>query len=164
MSAHKESGPTARRTHRLAGALIAGSLMLSAIAFPATVSAAPSDEDGDGFANSTEIEQLGTDPFKADTDDDGLTDPREFHETKTDPRVADTDGDGVNDGDEIDNGTDPLTADTPERPDGDNDGLFDDDERDVYGTNPNRADTDFDGVDDGEEVYNGTDPRNFFSN
>jgi hypothetical protein len=40
------------------------------------------------------------------------------------------------------------------RPDSDNDGLYDDDETNVYGTRPDIADTDGDGVDDGEEIYN----------
>jgi hypothetical protein len=45
-----------------------------------------------------------------------------------------------------------------ERPDGDGDGLYDDDEWNVYGTDPYTYDTDGDGIGDGEEVYNGTDP------
>lgn len=45
-----------------------------------------------------------------------------------------------------------------QRPDRDDDGLYDDDETDVYGTNPDVYDTDGDGVGDGEEVYVGTDP------
>ena len=45
-----------------------------------------------------------------------------------------------------------------ERPDADADGLYDDDETDVYGTDPFIADTDRDGPDDGQEVYDGTDP------
>lgn len=45
-----------------------------------------------------------------------------------------------------------------ERPDSDNDGLYDDDEVDVYSTDPSNPDTDGDGSDDGQEVYDGTDP------
>jgi hypothetical protein len=45
-----------------------------------------------------------------------------------------------------------------QRADRDDDGLYDDDETDVYGTNPDIYDTDGDGVGDGEEVYVGTDP------
>ena len=44
------------------------------------------------------------------------------------------------------------------RPDRDSDGLYDGDETNVYGTNPDLYDTDGDGVGDGEEVYLGTDP------
>jgi hypothetical protein len=45
-----------------------------------------------------------------------------------------------------------------QRPDRDGDGLFDDDETEVYGTDPNDPDSDGDGIDDGQEVYDGTDP------
>ena len=44
------------------------------------------------------------------------------------------------------------------QPDGDGDGLYDDDELYVYGTDAYAYDTDGDGVGDGEEVYYGTDP------
>ena len=50
---------------------------------------------------------------------------------------------------------DPAPA---QRADTDKDGLFDDDETNVYGTNPAVADTDGDGPDDGQEVFDGTDP------
>ena len=45
-----------------------------------------------------------------------------------------------------------------QRLDQDGDGLFDDDESLVYGTDPYGYDTDGDGVGDGEEVYYGTNP------
>jgi hypothetical protein len=45
-----------------------------------------------------------------------------------------------------------------QRDDRDGDGLFDDDETGVYGTDPDNPDSDGDGVDDGQEVYDGTDP------
>jgi hypothetical protein len=45
-----------------------------------------------------------------------------------------------------------------QRPDRDGDGLYDDDETGVYGTDPDNPDTDGDGSDDGQEVYDGTDP------
>lgn len=41
-----------------------------------------------------------------------------------------------------------------QRLDSDQDGLFDDDETNVYGTLPDVSDTDGDGVGDGEEIYN----------
>jgi hypothetical protein len=41
-----------------------------------------------------------------------------------------------------------------QRSDRDGDGLFDDDETEVYGTNPDVYDTDGDGTGDGEEIYN----------
>jgi hypothetical protein len=51
-----------------------------------------------------------------------------------------------------------TTSTRAQRPDSDGDGLFDDDETNVYGTNPGVYDSDGDGVGDGEEVYLGTDP------
>ena len=45
-----------------------------------------------------------------------------------------------------------------QRSDTDSDGLFDDDEADVYGTDSDVADTDGDGVSDGAEIYFETDP------
>ncbi len=44
--------------------------------------------------------------------------------------------------------------------DKDDDGLSNKDEVDIYGTDPNKADTDGDGWDDGQEITAGTDPLN----
>ncbi|MCH1928635.1 tandem-95 repeat protein [Shewanella sp. A25] len=57
----------------------------------------------------------------------------------------DTDGDGVPDVLDLDD---------------DNDGLSDDDELNLYQTNPLLADTDGDGISDGDEVTNGSNPLN----
>ncbi|HOC41877.1 MAG TPA: hypothetical protein PKJ99_02575 [Thermoanaerobaculales bacterium] len=67
---------------------------------------------------------------------------------------VDSDGDGLLDDDEVNvHGTDPLDPDT------DDDGLDDGDEVNVYGTDPLDADTDDDGLSDGDEVHvYGTDP------
>lgn len=47
------------------------------------------------------------------------------------------------------------------RDDTDRDGLYDDDEEDIYGTDPENPDTDGDGLKDGEEVKTySTDPKN----
>lgn len=71
---------------------------------------------------------------------------------------ADTDGDGLTDEEEVDiYGTDPTVFDT------DADGLNDGDEVFVYETDPIFADTDLDGVNDGDEIAFGTDPRRFDS-
>lgn len=51
-----------------------------------------------------------------------------------------------------------ISGGAAQRSDRDQDGLFDDDEVQVYGTDPDRPDTDGDGRDDGQEVYDGTDP------
>jgi hypothetical protein len=50
----------------------------------------------------------------------------------------------------------PLRAAQPSDRDGDQ--LYDDDETNVYGTNPDSPDSDCDGVLDGPEIYYGTDP------
>ena len=49
----------------------------------------------------------------------------------------------------------PVAAQGADR---DADGLFDADETDIYGTDPDNADTDGDGVSDGEEIFLATDP------
>jgi len=69
------------------------------------------------------------------------------------PVATDSDGDGAADEDEVNlYGTDPFTWDT------DGDGLSDGEELFGYGTDALTWDTDGDGVSDGEEVASGTDP------
>jgi hypothetical protein len=133
------------------------------------------DDDGDGLTNAEE-DAAGTDPNLADTDEDGLTDGDEVNDIGTSPLSADTDSDGVLDGDEVAQGTDPLdgiaaapTEETPtneagpaEEPtpasavaapgDSDGDGLEDAIEVEL-GTDPADADTDDDGLTDGDEYY-----------
>ena len=58
----------------------------------------PTDTDGDGVADSDEIDLYGTDPENWDTDGDGLSDSEELFVAGTDPFVWDTNGDGVSDG------------------------------------------------------------------
>ena len=70
------------------------------------------------------------------------------------------DGDTVGYGDNTDQCANPPQEPAgAARPDGDGDGLYDDDELYVYYTNPWAWDTDGDGAGDGEEVYYGTDPN-----
>ena len=93
--------------------------------------------------------------MQADRDGDGLYDDDETTVYGTNPDAFDSDGDGSGDGEEVYLGTDPLTANAAlVRADSDGDGLFDDDETAIYGTNPRVFDTDGDGVGDGEEVFN----------
>ena len=124
---------------------------------------APGDTDGDGLLDTDEIYVYGTDPNDPDTDGDGLTDGDEVLVHFTDPTLEDTDGGTVGDGVEVANGTDPLDpADDVPPLDTDGDGLLDDDEVNVYGTDPNNPDTDGDGLQDGDEVLvQGTDPTAF---
>lgn len=155
-------------------ATVAGALLLALS--PIATAGPPNDRgdaDGDGLVNHFEY-TLGTNPENADSDGDSLDDGDEKFQHNTNPKNPDTDHDGLSDRFELDTGTDPLVSGlTPkppspapeqQRPDGDGDGLFDKDESDVYGTDPGRSDTDIDGVSDGREVFNKTDPRNSFSN
>ncbi|PIT87264.1 MAG: hypothetical protein COU31_03815 [Candidatus Magasanikbacteria bacterium CG10_big_fil_rev_8_21_14_0_10_40_10] len=66
---------------------------------------------------------------------------------------TDRDLDGISDADEIKHKTNPDLADT------DGDGLLDGDEINKFKTDPNDSDTDGDGYLDGEEVRNGYNPK-----
>jgi len=68
-------------------------------------------------------------------------------------KPLDTDDDGLTDEEEKELGTDINNVDT------DDDGLFDREEVKVYQTDPLNADTDGDGYLDGEEVKEGNDPK-----
>jgi outer membrane protein OmpA-like peptidoglycan-associated protein len=147
-----------------------------------------SDGDGLSDGNEADgngvLSGLGaTDPLDTDTDDGGIPDGTEVLTDGTNPTAGngnddliDTDGDGVIDALDPDP-TDPCSPNFPSAtcPDTDNDGAAD------FGTNttvvpvepdvpadtnpciPNNmaavCDTDNDGVVDGEEIVNGTDPN-----
>ena len=160
------NGVMKTRKTAVTAALAAGALVVLA----PMAGAAPNDRgdaDGDGMSNHAEF-NFGTNPDRADSDWDGTNDPDEVFKYRTDPNNPNTDGDGESDTFEIAIGTDPLVnnnappppppAPEQQRPDRDGDGLFDDDETDVYGTDPDNSDTDGDDVDDGKEVWIGTDP------
>ncbi|ALM48519.1 hypothetical protein AMR72_06155 [Flavobacterium psychrophilum] len=129
------------------------------------------DTDGDGVSDGAEV-TAGSDPLNpcspsvgsslCDQDGDGLTNAQETA-AGTNPTVADTDGDGILDGAEVTAGSDPLSPCSPNplSPlcDQDADGLTNAQEATI-GTNPIVADTDGDGVNDGAEVVNGSDPLN----
>ena len=107
------------------------------------------DSDGDGLNDNDEL-AYGADPNCADTDNDGLTDGEEVHTWHSDPTLVDSDGDGLRDRFETTYGFDPTVA-GEQGLDPDNDGLDNLTEQELY-TDPNNADTDSDGLNDGEEV------------
>ncbi|MBQ3446418.1 MAG: VWA domain-containing protein, partial [Synergistaceae bacterium] len=88
-----------------------------------------------------EINWLNYNPLAEDTDGNGIPD-----------RDEDADGDGLTNIQEANYGTNMIVKDT------DHDRLTDYDEVMTYGTDPLKADTDGDGVDDGLEVALGSDP------
>ncbi|WP_123024978.1 hypothetical protein [Mycolicibacterium stellerae] len=141
-----------RAVAALSAPVVVGSVLFAtpATAFDRT------DSDGDGTADVFE-NLIGTNP----------NDPNSY--------AIDVDKDGYPDFYELDKGSNPddpnsrppdPVVDTPaagtgtggQRPDTDGDGLFDDDEKNVYRTNPQVADTDGDGGSDGAEVYESTNP------
>lgn len=84
-------------------------------------------------------------------DEKKIKDVKKSDDTESVAKV-DSDGDGLTDKKELDKyGTNPNSADT------DSDGL-DDGKEIKLGTNPNHNDTDRDGIKDGDEVANGTNP------
>ncbi|MFT6143375.1 MAG: hypothetical protein ACJAV2_001248, partial [Myxococcota bacterium] len=139
-----------------------------------------SDSDGDSLSDSVEVTANPhvTDPLVADTDGDGLRDDAEAT-NNTDPRDRDSDDDGLSDSEEVGAGTTNAN-----RTDSDNDGLSDGLEDGVtsgqlsgtsavrglsYGgtasswvpdsqgsttTNPLNADSDNDGLCDGDRDVN----------
>lgn len=130
------------------------------------------DLDGDGCLNTVEV-AAGTDPNLVDTDGDGENDCIELGPNPATP--LDTDGDGIidalesiivdTDGDGVMNELDPDNV-NPCIPnpnagpcDQDGDGLTNTQEG-LAGTNSTNPDTDSDGVNDGTEVTNGSDPLN----
>ncbi len=129
------------------------------------------DTDGDGLNDSYEALTLLTDPTSSDTDNDGISDGVEVNGAygtppqASNPRDNNTDGDAFDDGEEdtnfngvIDAGeTDPTRME--DSGDEDNDGIQNWEEN-LSCTSWDIADTDFGGINDGDErnVSHGTDP------
>ncbi|MCR5835634.1 MAG: cellulose binding domain-containing protein [Lachnospiraceae bacterium] len=127
------------------------------------------DSDGDGLKDDVEI-AIGTNPKKEDSDGDGLSDYIEIVLLGTDPLKTDSDGNGVLDGDEdfdgdgLSNNEEISYKTNIREKDSDYDNLDDYEEIFTYFTNPSDADTDGDGLNDYSEIKLGTDPDNSDSN
>ena len=129
------------------------------------------DTDGDGLNDSYEALTLLTDPTSSDTDSDGISDGIEVNGAygnpaqASDPRNNNTDGDAFDDGEEDTNFNGVLDAgetDPTRREDSgdeDQDGIQNWEEN-LTCTLWNVADTDFGGINDGQErnISHGTDP------
>ena len=113
------------------------------------------DTDDDGLNDGWEKSYFGdlTTDQQSDPDGDGLSNIEEY-ESLANPREDDTDDDGVTDREELEG---PFITDL-RHPDSDLDGISDGDEITLYGTAPDRSDTDGDRFRDGFELELGTDP------
>lgn len=111
--------------------------------------------DLEGELHPASAPDIGVDQFN-DTDADELPDGWELEHagnlTTLTGRSQDADNDGLSNELEYANGTEPTVADT------DGDGLSDGDEVNVYGTNPLTNDTDSDEMPDAWEVAHGLQP------
>ena len=122
------------------------------------------DKDGDGLQDSVE-KIYGTDPSNPDTDGDNLTDGFEVLKSHTNPNSVDTDENGITDDledsdeDGLNNYEEMLHETDPQAADTEGDGLNDGDEVKVYGTDPLEPDTDHDGILDSDEVNFELDPK-----
>lgn len=74
-------------------------------------------------------------------------------------RLTVTDDGGLTDSDTCQVTVLPVANGSGNSGDSDNDGLSDAEETGIYGTDPHNPDTDGDGILDGQEVSNGTDPK-----
>ena len=109
------------------------------------------DTDEDGLTDFEEVVTYGTNPLTPDSDGDGLTDIDEINTHDTAPRVSDSDNDGMPDGWEVVFGLDPKSS-VDALNDDDDDGLVNKYEYKLN-TNPGEPDTDFNGVNDGDEDF-----------
>lgn len=117
---------------------------------------APDDADGHSLQRVSHTNQNASDFVCADPAGPTKNNPitsASLAATTPCAGAVDTDSDGLTDDDEIN-----IYFTNPNNPDTDGDGLNDGDEVNVHGTNPLLADTDSDAFNDGLEVFMGTNP------
>ncbi len=127
---------------------------------PATGTCETCDVDGDGLTTAQEA-AFGTDPNNPDTDGDGLLDGEEVwtdddgdgKNNAIESRYADADGDDTPDQFDADDDDACIPDVLAWACDSDNDGLTSEQEVFVFFTDPDVADTDGDGVIDGDEAF-----------
>ena len=128
------------------------------------------DTDGDGVSDLIEL-TMGANPLNEDSDKDGLADGFEIS-LNLNPLQPDTDGDGLTDEWEYEYrnaGFDPtiknISGSTSQATNGDydGDGLINKEECE-WGTNPTIMDSDGDGISDGLEVSQNSDPADASDN
>jgi len=117
------------------------------------------DSDGDGLPDYCETTIFGTDPHSADTDGDGTPDGDEMHD---DGYMTNAEEQAVFGDRTCGDATDTPVSEYAPEPlvDSDGDGLPDECETSVFGTDPNQVDSDGDGVVDGAENHDGGTMRN----
>ncbi|HUU77219.1 MAG TPA: hypothetical protein VMX55_02660 [candidate division Zixibacteria bacterium] len=108
------------------------------------------DSDNDKLSDGDEVYIWRTNPNSLDSDQDSIYDFDEIFIYHTNPNSKDSDSDFMPDKWEIDNNLNPLIDDS--FLDFDYDNLINVDEY-YYNSDPNRNDTDFDGLLDGKEVH-----------
>lgn len=116
------------------------------------------DSNSNGIGDACEL---------PDQDADGIDDASDNCPTDANPLQENFDNDSFGDACDSDDDNDTLSDDdelniyltNPLNTDSDNDGLSDGDEVNLYATNPNESDSDDDGFSDAEEIAAGTDPN-----
>jgi radical SAM superfamily enzyme YgiQ (UPF0313 family) len=111
------------------------------------------DSDNDGLPNQCETEIFGTDPTLSDTDGDGIADGDE----NSDGGIMTNREEQLEAGDWRCANANDLVSEAAPMPliDSDNDGLPNQCETEIFGTDPTLSDTDGDGIADGDENSDG---------
>jgi anaerobic magnesium-protoporphyrin IX monomethyl ester cyclase len=111
------------------------------------------DSDGDGLPDQCETEIFGTDPTLVDTDANGIADGEENHDGGSMTNRQEQSAAGTT---RCADAQDSISEAAPTPlVDTDGDGLPDQCELEIFGTDPVLVDTDNDGVDDGSENHDG---------